>query len=282
MRGFTSFPEPIAEDKVRGKPAKFADHYTQATLFYRSQTPVEQQHIQHALRFELTKVQVPAIRQRVVAMLRNVDEALALTVATDLGLELPEALPLALDAPVQPEIEMSQALSLLARPGDGTIAGRRVAILVASGCDVQAASAVHAHLSSLGAVPRYVGATLGAIAGEDGESLDVEVTLETMPSVLFDALMIPGGHAGAQALANVGLAVESIVNAYRHCKPILALGAGRSLLENSGVPARLPSGEPDPGLLTFEDEEADAALEPFVEAIARHRHYQRELDPAAV
>src|SRR6476659_7647473 len=87
MQGFTSFPEPIADDKVRGKPERFADHYSQATLFYRSQTPVEQAHIRGALRFELTKVQVPAVRQRVVAMLRNIDDSLAGNVARDLGME---------------------------------------------------------------------------------------------------------------------------------------------------------------------------------------------------
>ena len=81
VAGFTSFPQPVQEDKVRGKPEKFADHYTQATLFYRSQTPVEQEHIKRALRFELTKVQVPAVRERVVAMLRNIDEDLAAGVA---------------------------------------------------------------------------------------------------------------------------------------------------------------------------------------------------------
>jgi catalase len=103
-----------------------------------------------------------------------------------------------------------------------------------------------------------------------------------MPSVLVDALIVPGGDKGAKALANVGLAAESIVNAYRHCKPILALGAGRSVVENSGVPARLPSGEPDPGLLLVEEDAIDEALTNFVQAIARHRHYERELDPAPV
>jgi catalase len=72
MKGFTSFPEPLHEDKVRGKPEKFADHYSQATLFWNSQTPVEKAHIIRAFRFELTKVQVRAVRERVVAMIGNV------------------------------------------------------------------------------------------------------------------------------------------------------------------------------------------------------------------
>ena len=86
-RGFTSFPEPIAADKVRGKPEKFGDHYSQATLFWNSQTPYEKAHIIRAFRFELTKVQVPAIRERTVSMLRNVSDELAKPVADALGLE---------------------------------------------------------------------------------------------------------------------------------------------------------------------------------------------------
>ncbi len=66
MSGFTSFPEHITEDKVRGKPEKFADHYSQATLFWNSQTTAEKQHIINAFRFELTRVQTPAIRERMV------------------------------------------------------------------------------------------------------------------------------------------------------------------------------------------------------------------------
>ena len=83
--GFTSFPEPIADDKVRGKPEKFADHYSQATLFWNSQTPYEKAHIVRGFRFELTKVQVPAIRERTVSMLRNVSDELAQAVADGLG-----------------------------------------------------------------------------------------------------------------------------------------------------------------------------------------------------
>ncbi|HVE48478.1 MAG TPA: catalase [Casimicrobiaceae bacterium] len=282
MRGFTSFPEPIADDKVRGKPEKFADHYSQATLFYRSQTPVEQAHIVGALRFELTKVQVPAVRSRVVAMLRNIDEDLAGRVCADLGLDLPDPLPLALDKLVQSEVDVSPALSLTSRPGDGGIATRRIAIIVGDGVDTHAAMQIHSRLSELGAMPRYIGAKLGTIEGEDGETIDIEATLETMPSVLVDAIAIPGGKPGVDRLGQLGQAGESIVNAYRHCKPILALGAARALVENAGVPSRLPNGEEDPGLHLHEDEELEQAIAMFVEAIAKHRHFEREVDLPAV
>ena len=280
-RGFTSFPQTMQEDKVRGKPEKFADHYTQARLFYRSQTPVEQLHIQRALRFELTKVQVPAVRERVVAMLLNIDEDLGATVAGDLGLALPEPLPLIVD-PLEPEVEVSPALSLMARPGDGSIRTRRIGILVEHGLVAADAIALHAGLAAQGAVPRYIGSKLGTVEGEDGETIEVEVTIETMPSVLVDAIVVPGGDTAAKTLGQNGQAAEFIVNAYRHCKPILALGAGRSLVENAGVPATLPSGDDDPGVLLFGDGEGESALSAFVEAIAKHRHFERQMDPPPV
>jgi catalase len=233
-------------------------------------------------RFELTKVQVPSIRARVVAMLANVDAELAQTLADALGMPLPEPLPKALKRPNKPEVEKSPALSLFARPGDGSIRARRIAILVADGVDGEAARALHAGLVTEGAVPRFVGARLGTVASETGESLDVEVTLETMPSVLFDALALPGGKSAVAALGNLGHALEFINDQYRHAKPILALNDAAQLLESAGISATLPSGEPDPGMLVARDAKAARVLPDFVQAIARHRHHEREMDPPKV
>ena len=106
--GFTSFPQQMEGDKVRGKPEKFAEHYNQATLFWNSQSNVEKLHIIRAYRFELTKVQTPAVRKRVVAQLRNVAEELARAVADGLGMtELPDALPKALARTPKPEVQSS-------------------------------------------------------------------------------------------------------------------------------------------------------------------------------
>ena len=282
MPGFTSFREPIRDDKVRGKPERFADHYTQATLFWNSQTPVEKAHIIRAFRFELTKVQTPAVRERVVALLANVAGELAESVAQGLGMTTPAPMPKFLEKVPAPEVERSPALSLFARPGDGSIRTRRVAILVADGVDGASAAAIHSGLAEAGAVPRYVGARLGQVRSTDGEAIEVEVSMEAMPAVLFDALVVPGGRAAAQTLGKLGHAAEFIKDQYRHCKPILALGAGRDLVENAGVPARLPSGTPDPGLLVFSEDGAEEALPQLVEAIAKHRHHAREMDPPAV
>ena len=125
-----------SDHKVRGKAERFADHYTQATLFWNSQTDVEKQHIINAFRFELSRVQTPAIRERMVSGLMNVATELAEGVAAGLGIrEMPAPMPKVLTRDVTPEVSVSPALSLFARPGDGSIRTRRVAILVADGCD---------------------------------------------------------------------------------------------------------------------------------------------------
>jgi catalase len=280
--GFASFREPIAGDKVRGKPERFADHYTQATLFWNSQSPPEKAHIIRAFRFELTRVQAPAIRERVVAMLVNVAIDLAESVAKGLGMKsLPSAQPIALEKAVMPEVTSSAALSLLARPGNGSIRMRRIAILVADGIDGTVAS-LYAGLAAEQAVPRFVGARLGTIQTTDGAQIEADVTMEAMPSVLFDALVVPDGSRGVMELSQVGHAIDFVKEQYRHCKPILVLGAGRNLVDAAGVKWTLPSGDQDSGLLYFEGDDMNNALAHFIKAIAAHRHFEREMDPPLV
>jgi catalase len=269
-------------DAVRGKPERFADHYTQARLFFNSQSPTEQAHIERAFRFELTRVQTRAVRERVVAMLANVDEGLAARIAAGLGMSLPARLPPVLEKPVKPEVARSPALSLLARPGGGSIRTRRVAILVANGVRAASALEVHRALSDSGAVPRYVGTRLGKVEGDGGGALDVEVSLEAAPSVLFDAMVLPDGEAGVSALVSEGQAIEFLKDQYRHCKPILVLGRGAALLEAAGIAEVLPGGEQDPGLVLAPSGNAASALAAFIQAVAKHRHFERETDPPAI
>jgi catalase len=280
--GFSSFPQPVAGDKVRGKPEKFAEHYNQATLFWNSQSDVEKQHIIRAYRFELTRVQVSAVRRRVVAQLRNVAEELAQAVADGLGMtDLPDPLPKVLARAPRSEVESSAALSLFARPGTTGVQTRRVAILVVPGVDVEAAMAMHKALIEVQAVPRFVGITLGEIEA-DGMSLEVEISMEGAPAVLWDAVIVPGGDAAVAVLAESGHAREFLKNQYRHCKPMLFLGAADSLLDVTGISATLQSGEEDVGLMQFDDDEREAALSAFVGALAAHRHFARETDPPRI
>jgi catalase len=279
-KGFVSFPAPVQEDKVRGAPEKFAEHYAQATLFFESQTPTEQAHIAAAFRFELSKVTVPAIRERMVAGLVNASPALAAKVAEGLGMPVPDPLPRALPEPVTPEIATSPMLSLMARPGDGGIRTRKVAILVANGAEGTSIAAIQKALLDAGAVGRLVGPRIGAFTTANGETLEADCSMENEPGFLFDALVLPDGQAAVDALASDGHTMEFIKDQYRHCKTLLVLGASSALLAQAGIEPTLPTGEADPGLIV-----AAAGAVPaddFIAALGKHRHPERETDPPRV
>jgi len=265
--GFTSFPESIADSKVRGKPEKFADHYSQATLFWNSQTPFEKAHIVRGFRFELTKVQVAAIRERTVAMLRNVSDELAAAVAGGLGITLPRAMPKSIDSPT-PEVLVSPALSLTARPGNGDVRGRRVAVLVGPGVDGALVEKCESALEGAGIVVRRVAVNLSAVETSTGDLLEPDSTFETMPSVLFDAVVVPDGAEGFRAL---GQPLEFLRDQYRHCKPILFIGSGSELVAEAGIPT---------------NDQSDWALVQeigaFIKALGQHRNWERATDPPSV
>jgi catalase len=83
-------------------------------------------------------------------------------------------------------------------------------------------------------------------------------------------------------MPRVGNTLEFIKDQYRHCKPILALGASAALLNACRIPGKLPSGEQDPGLVQAAAREVDDALPAFVRALAAHRSFVRETDPPLV
>ena len=281
MKGFASFPEPVAADKVRGKPELFADHYSQARLFFNSQTPDEQAHIANAFRFELTRVQVPAIRERVLSLLANVDTDLVNKVADGLGMEVPAPQPLATTLPL-PQYTPSPALSLLARPGETGIKTRKVAILVAPGVDGNMVRSIYSALLNDGAAARLVGSKLGKVEAGDKSVLNVEITLEAGPSVLYDAVVVPDGQPAVSALARDAHALDFIREQYRHCKPIMVVGAGAMLLKQAAIPPTLPDGSVDPALIGAESDDLAPAIDAFKQALASHRSFARESDPPPV
>ena len=271
-------PNNSPVDKVRGKPDKFAEHYNQATLFFESQTDVEKAHIIGGFRFELSKLTVPAIRERMVSSLRNVSDVLAQAVADGLGIALPKPMPRAIDRVPKPEVDRSSALSLTALPGDGGIATRKVAILIVDGVESASLVTIAERLTAVGAVPRLLGVRLGSVAAENGTLLEADATLENSPSVLFDAVVLPGGGAAARALIADGHAAEFIKDQFRHGKTLLALGTSSVVLDHVGISAALPDGEPDPGVLAVAADDASAA-EQLIAAVARHRHPERDRAP---
>ncbi len=276
--GFVSFPEPIEADEVRGKPEKFAEHFNQAALFYASQTEVEKDHIIAAFRFELSKLTVPAIRTRVVSMLANASAELAQAVADGLGMTMPEPMPRALASPPQPEVTESKALSLLARPGDGGIRTRKVAILIADGVVGESVTSVQAALLASGAVGRLIGPRIGPFTTAEGDTIEAEASLENESSVLFDGLVLPDGQDAVEMLDEDGRTLEYIKDAFRHSKTILAVGVSKDLLEEAGL--SLEDEDLDDGLILAPSGQDGATL--FVDALGRHRHFERETDPPLV
>ena len=274
--GFVSHPQPVEGNKLRGKPEKFNDHYTQATLFWMSQTPTEQAHIAAAFRFELSKLTVPEIRQRMVASLLNVSTELAATVALGLGIKLPKAMPRLLARPAQPEVEKSPALSLHALPGDGGIRTRQVAVLVAEGVDAGGLLAVQAALLEAGAKAHVIATRLGPVVAKGGAHIEATGTFENSAPVLFDGVVLPDGAAGVARLGAQVEVMDFISKQYRHGKTILALGASQSLLQQAGINLKTPAGRPDAGIVHAVKAKTGVAVAAFVAALAHHRHPERE------
>jgi len=277
--GFVSFPQPLDEvpvDKLRGKPEKFADHYTQATLFYESQTAVEKAHIAGGFRFELSKLTVPAIRERMVSSLVNVSAELAATVASGLGMAVPAAMQRVLAHPAKPEITRSEALSLTALPGNCGIRSRSVAVLVDDGVDGKAVAIAQAALQAAGAKVHLIAPRLGPVKPASGEPFEATGTLENSPAVLFDGLVLPEGAGGLEAACVRIEVMDFICNQYRHGKTILALGASKALLEQAGVALNLSNGEADPGIVLHPAGKGKPAVVDFIAALVRHRHPERE------
>jgi catalase len=214
----------------------------------------------------------------------NVAPELAAAVATGLGIaKMPAPMPKVLEKDVTPEVTESPTLSLFARPGDGSIRARRVAIFVADGVKSQALTDLASQLTAGGAVPRFVGSRLGRVAvGGDSAALEVDASFEATPSVLFDAVVLPDGAEAVRALAADGRAVEFVKDQYRHCKPILILGAASALIEKAGIPMALPSGKRDPGLISVKPDGAGEGAADFIKALGSHRQFARETDPPRV
>ena len=227
--GFRSYVESVSGDKRRVRPESFADHFSQARQFYRSQTPIEQQHMADALVFELSKVQTPSIRERVVAQLVNVDDALADDVATGLGMsELPVRI-----APAREPIDLepSPALSILLN-GPDSFAGRRLGVLVTDGADAKTLRMLRKAIAQQGAQMALIAPTISGISDSDGAALTIDEKIDGGPSVLFDAVALVLSADGAAALSAEPTAHDFVTDAHVHCK-FIGLGPNADTLLNA-------------------------------------------------
>ena len=241
--------------KLRIRPELFADHYSQARLFFRSQQPIEQAHIASALVFELSKVALVHVRERVIARLRNIDEDLAKRVADGLAMPLPAKAPAARE-PV--EMKASPALSILAH-GQPPMEGRKVAILFDEASDLAAIQKMKGEVEKAGGSVMLVAPKVGELKLKGG-TLSADGQLAGSPSVLFDAVCAMLMPDQAKKLAMDGAAKQWFMDAHGHCKTIGYCPATKSeILDKLGI-------EPDAGVVP----NAEFA------AIAPARHWERE------
>ncbi|WP_082148781.1 catalase HPII [Pseudomonas helleri] len=261
--GFESYPERIDANKIRQRSDSFSDHFSQARLFFNSMSKHEQEHIIAAYSFELGKVEREHIRARQVdEILANIDLELARRVAENLGLPAPKAgtVP-ARKTSVSASPALSQANLL-----PGNIKTRKVAVLAANGVEGKAIEALKKALTAQGAHAKLLGPTSAPVKTAEGKLLDVDGSMEGLPSVAFDAVFVPGGAESIKALSGDGVALHYLLEAYKHLKPIAVHGDARQLLDVLHL-------QVDDGLLAIKDAQD---LKAFFAAIAQHRVWARE------
>ena len=216
-RGFASYPAPVSEVKVRVRSETFADHYSQARLFYRSVTDQERKHIAMALAFELGKVEIVDIRKRMLGHLSIIDSALEAEVADRLGMN-GEALKL--DPAVAPiDMAHSPALRLYDRYKP-TLKGRKVGILAARGFDATLLKSLTAAVKGEGGAVALISLKVGGVEDSKGVKHPADAALAAAPSVVFDAVAVLSGSAGETQLLADPDAYAFLQDAFRHLKSI--------------------------------------------------------------
>jgi catalase len=258
--GFVTYSEPVSGTKIRERSPSFADHYSQATLFWKSVSDWERQHIVQALQFELGKVATQAVQQRMLGHLANIDGELASGVASGLGLTAPVG---------HPNASVGTAINLTEAVPAPSIATRMVAILVADGVDGGDVSRMQADIAQAGGITNIIGPHLNAIATAQGGTVDATGTYLTTSSLMYDAVYVPGGDQSVGTLLGIGDAVHFVEEAFKHLKPIAATAAGRQLL----AAAIHDHPHARPGVVTGPS--AGAITSAFIAAMQQHRFYDR-------
>jgi catalase len=260
--GYGHYQEKVEGRKVQARSDSFKDHYSQATLFWNSMSDVEKQHMIEAFSFELGKVKSKDVQQQVVEMLGNIDTFLAEQVAVSLGAKKPTSKPAEVTM-TSPALSQMNTVKL---PNT-----RKVAILADHGFNGAEVSGLMEILKKGGITAEIVSKQLGMIKGDDGTELEVQHTLLTGSSVLFDALHVAGGQQSIDSLKQKKEAVYFVDEAFSHLK---AVGAGKEAAELLAAAGISPEGVP--GVVVFENsKEVAGDSQKFIDAIAEHRHWNR-------
>jgi len=290
--GFTSYPERIDARKVRARSKSFFDHFSQARLFFNSQSDPEKNHLVDALSFELGKVKTVAIRERMLGILSMIDKGLAAEVAFALRIHVPQdpELPVNHSIPADGDpadydsfifestVTVSDALSM-ARTVKDSIKTRKIAFLAADGVDELSLTTVKDALTAAGAVVEIIAPRLNYIISESDTQIPVDHSFLTAASVFYDAVYVPGGINSVATIEADADAVHFLNEAFKHCKAIAADAGAMQVLEATYFSKKLPADYSDQtvlkeGLVVGDDPETIA--DKFILAISQHRFWDRE------
>ncbi|MFB6325054.1 catalase HPII [Pantoea deleyi] len=265
--GFESYQERVEGHKVRERSPSFGEYYAQPRLFWNSQTAFEQQHIIGAYSFELSKVGRTYIRERVVDHLARIDLKLAQGVADNLGIALTDE-----QRNIQPPaavngLTQDESLSLYAVPG-GEIKGRQVALLLSDGVKAADVLAILQALKAEGVHAKLLAPHMGQVRADDGSVLPVDATFAGLPSLTFDAVIVPDGNIDALLLS--GDARYFLLEAYKHLKVIGLVGDARRFNAQFG----LNDGDQEEGIVQGDSAES-ALMSAFTQAMKAHRVWSR-------
>ena len=259
VNGFRSAGITERGEKGRIRAESFADHYSQARMFYLSQTSYEQAHIASAFVFELSKVEHVHVSKAIVGHLRNIQENLAKRVAAGLGLDLmPDAAVAAV--PIQ-EMGLSPALQIIGKMKD-TLIGRAIGILITDGSDGTVIEAIKKAVMDAGATVKIIAPKVGGVKLATGVMMVADGQLAGSPSVLFDAVAIVISDVGAQSLSMESAAIDFVRDAFGHLKAIAVDNGGKTLLKAANI------GE-DAGIIDANNKDS------FI-AAAKTRQWERE------
>ena len=263
-QGFRSYPAEEEGAKVRVRSETFADHYSQARQFYKSQTKVEQNHLAKALVFELSKCETRAIRSRMVSHLLNIDEQLAKEVGGGLGLkEMPK--PADAARPTK-DLKPSPALSIHVN-GPKSFKGRKVGALLSDGVDIKLFHALKSALDSEGALLEIVAPKVGGVEASDGSWIEAKQAIEGGPSILYDAVALMISEQGAKLLMAEPAARDFVADAFAHMKFIGHTPAATAWFEKAGIGEKR-----DEGFIALNNESDCSA---FVSACRQVRYWDR-------
>ena len=265
--GYRTFPNPEAGEQLRIRPETFADHYSQARLFFLSQTQPERDHIVAALIFELSKCNVPRVRTAMLSRLVNVDESLAARVAAGLGVTDPIT-PAPTAVPAQ-DLEPSPALSILAKAAPGLV-GRKIGALVTDGVDDALLDELKTAVEAAGAKLAIIAPTITGVTTAGGQLIPADFRVDGGPSVLFDAVAILASDEGGAALALEAAAVNFVRDAFGHLKVIAYVPAAAPLFVKGGLSDANP--DADAGLINLPTK----AVADFISAAEDGRIWARE------